>query len=123
MGFKHRNSLTAPVWVAIVLLAVIAIAMLAEADADGQAGQPYADTDGRGMLAVAGQLGPQAYGLYLVDLDGGKILAYQFAQKKLRLAAVRTIEYDRRLDHYNTEPAPREIKELVDRSKQLKDIE
>jgi hypothetical protein len=76
---------------------------------------------GRGVLAVAGQITADTYGLYLVDLDSRKICAYQWrpSTRKLRLLAVRNYTFDLKLDEYNTEKLPREIKKLVAESKPL----
>ena len=114
-------------WLITSLLAVIAVCLLievgastsialAQANSSDTAGQ----TDTDRLLAVAGQLSRDTYGLYLVDLDNTTICVYQYLPGKrtgmteLCLMAARSFAFDRRLEEYNTKPSPREIKELID---------
>lgn len=76
------------------------------------------DTSGggaEGVFAVAGQISPETYGIYLVDVRRGTICLYQYLSntRKLKLMAARTFLFDRQLEDYNTEPDPREVKKLV----------
>ena len=74
-----------------------------------------------GVFAIAGQVTPETYGLYLVDVRRGTICLYQYlpSTRKLRLMAARTFALDRQMENYNTEPDPREIKKLVAEQKPL----
>ncbi|KKK73102.1 hypothetical protein LCGC14_2897200 [marine sediment metagenome] len=68
------------------------------------------------MLAVAGQITPDTYGLYIVDLENSIITVYGLMPgkpRKFKLMAARNFAYDIQLDEYNTEPSPNEIKRLV----------
>ena len=110
-------------WLAVALLAIIAACLLIEAGASMASARPEAQAPGRApaVLAVAGQITRDGYGLYLVDLQNHTICVYQWlpTTRKLRLAAARTYTYDRQLDAYNTEPAPSEIAELVAQARRL----
>lgn len=109
-------------WLTVALLSVIAACLLigvgfATSRAEGQV------TSGRGanVFAVAGQVTPGTYGLYLVDLEKNTICVYQYvtAERRLRLVAARTTVFDRQLDEYNTQPPPREIRALVEQHRRL----
>ena len=114
-------------WLIVILLSVIATCLVIEVgsgpssafaadEADATAGAA-----GR-MLAVAGKVTPDTYGIYLVDLKNGTIAVYQYYKARtpqLRLLAVRNFTFDVQLDEYNTEPPPREIKKLVQQHKRL----
>ena len=68
------------------------------------------------VLAVAGQITPDTYGLYVVDLENSIITVYGLMPgkpRKFKLMAARNFAYDIQLDEYNTEPSPNEIKRLV----------
>lgn len=69
-----------------------------------------------GLLAVAGQVTPDTYGLYLVDPVQGSVVVYEYvpsARHRLQLRAARTVTYDLQLESYSTEPEPSEIAEMV----------
>ena len=109
-------------WLVVVLLSVIATCLLiqvgvATSSADAQVTGAGADK----LFAVAGQITPGAFGLYLVDLEANTICVYQYVptDRKLKLVAARTTLFDRQLDEYNTQPSPREIKTLVGQHKRL----
>lgn len=116
-------------WAIIALLAVIAVCLVVQAGlgtASANGVGAVGSTDGfehRNIQAVAAQLGPKAFGLFLIDLDNATIMTYEFTKAgTLRLAAARTFVYDSQLDQYNTELSPRRIKEIVERSKRLGDV-
>jgi hypothetical protein len=109
-------------WLAVMLLGVIAAGLLLEAGfgtAPARA-QVAARTPGH-LIAVAGKVTSETYGLYLLDEKNGTISVYQYvpARRKLRLMAVRNFRFDVQLDEYNTEPPVREIKDLVQKHKRL----
>lgn len=107
------------------LLAVIAVALLIQAGAgDASANRaPLAagSAAGQSVLVVAGQVTRDSYGLYVVDQENRTICVYQWmpSTRKLRLLAARTYAFDIRLDQYNTEPDPLEIKKLGDQARRL----
>lgn len=109
-------------WLLVILLGMIAAYLFVEAgfgvsEAGGQVGQ------GRGgdLLAVAGQITSDTYGIYLLDRTSGTMCVYQWlpSARKLRLMAARNYTFDLQLDEYNTEPLPRDIKKLVEQHRRL----
>ena len=75
------------------------------------------------VIAVSAQLSADSYGVYLLDTKRGTMAVYQFqpSKRSLRLMAVRSYGFDMQLDEYNTEPSPREIRQLVQQQKRLGD--
>ena len=113
-------------WVVLVVLAAGAVALLVQAGAGSPAGgsAPAGGASRQGgVFAVAGQIGAETYGLYLVNLEHGTIVLYEWVPqaRTLRLLAARTYEYDSRLDEYNTEISPREVRKLAAQQKRLTD--
>lgn len=109
-------------WLVVVLLGVIAACLLVEAGMGLAPAQAQTGTGKAGnVFAVAGQVERDTYGLYLVDLENNTICVYQYlpSVRKLRLMAARTTQYDRRLEDFNTEPPPREMKKLVEQARTL----
>jgi hypothetical protein len=121
---KAEATIKRPIrWPIVVALAVVAMGLvvtLVITAAEAQV-RPTARGGKDNIFVVAGQLSDRTYGLYLVDYDNKTICVYQFLDnpRKLRLMATRTYAFDVRLDEYNTEPGPREIKQLVDNQKRL----
>jgi len=70
---------------------------------------------GSGIFIMPGQFSTNTWGCYLLDVDQQTLVAYQYVpgDKNLRLVAARNFQYDRRLRNFNTEPAPQEINELI----------
>jgi hypothetical protein len=72
----------------------------------------------RGIYAIPGQIGPQQWGLFMMDVDQGTFWVYGFddvnGTQKLRLLAARTWVYDRYLQDYNcAEPGFRQVQQLI----------
>jgi len=119
---RQVYSTPAAVWVVVALLAVIATALVMAIGLDPPAAHAQVSAADRdGVFVVAGKVTPETYGMYLVDTGKHRIAVYQWLpnSRKLRLMAVRNYTYDLRLDEYNTEKLPREIKKLVEESKPL----
>lgn len=118
-----RPRLRSP-WIAIILLAAIAGGLLSQlvlAVGDSQA-QTTSAARGETVFVAAGQISGETYGLYLVDYENKTICVYEYVprDRRLKLRAARTYEFDAQLDEYNTdEPLPREVKELVDQHDRL----
>jgi hypothetical protein len=109
-------------WATVVLLGVAATCLLVHAATDNSPGYGEAGGGAAGnVIAVAGRVTADTYGLYLVDTKNATIAVYQFIPGKhqLRLMASRTYLFDTKLDEYNTEPPPSEIKKLVEQQKRL----
>ena len=115
---------SAPLWTIIALLSMIAICLIIElgtSTAAATLNTANVCPSGGSVLAVAGQVTRDNYGLYIVDTDEKTICVYEWAPsaKVLRLVAARTYKHDRRLNAYNTEPSPAEIEKLVNPARGL----
>ncbi len=109
-------------WLIAISLSVIAVCLLVEVTASrSQADVETGVGAGGSLFAVAGKVTSGSYGIYLVDAQKGTMCVYEWLPnvRKLRLMAGRNFTFDLRLDEYNTEPLPREIKKLVERSRRL----
>lgn len=112
-------------WLVLIALVALASWLVFEAGTSVASGVPElaaGSAAGDSVLVVAGQVTRDTYGLYIVDQKNQTICIYQWlpGSHKLRLMAARTYIYDRELDEYNTEPSPREIRDLVRKARRLK---
>ena len=116
-------------WLVVILLSVIATCLLIEvgSGADVALADASVATSGAdgGVIAISAQITADSYGVYLLNPKRGTMAVYQFLPKtrKLRLMAVRNYGFDVQLDEYNTEPSPREIKQLVGQQQRLGETE
>ena len=112
-------------WCLVALLACVgtALAVTAWLSPDPGYAQAVQQTGGaaQGMLAVAGQVSPGTYGVYLVDLDRGSLTVYEYNApvRQLRLMAARSYIYDRQLEAYNTVPPPAEVADMVRQARRI----
>ncbi len=114
-------------WAMVVGLSMVvgALAMQLLSAPAADASAAAAGAAGRGkVFAIAGQVSPDSYGLYLVDLEQSTICVYEYVARdhKLWLRAARTFKADMQLDSYNTMPRPKDVKEMVAEARRLKDI-
>ena len=121
-------------WLVVVALGLLAAGLLVElgrataqdhvAPPDVAADQP-APAAPPSVFAVAGQVTRDGYGIYLVDMGNQTLCVYQYvpSMKKLHLLAARTYAFDTQLDDYNTEPSPREIRNMVTNHPRLTDVD
>ena len=80
----------------------------------------------RGIFMMPAQLGPQSYGLYLMDVDAGTICIYQTApeSRRFRLMAVRSFKYDRYLEDFNNDaPKPKDVQDLIEKQRTRIDLQ
>lgn len=84
----------------------------------GQQQAPIAG--GAGVFIMPGQLTSNSWGCYLLDVDAQTLCTYQFrpGDQTLRLLAARSYRYDRQLSNMNTEPAPADIRQLLEKERQ-----
>jgi len=91
----------------------------------GQA-PPRAMLGAGGIYMMPAQLGPNTFGLYLLDLDSQTITVYRTNPEtsRLKLMAARTFRNDRFLmDLNNDAPAPKDVQKLVEQQRQREQIE
>ena len=124
MASRRENARSADTakWLIVILLSVIATCLLIEVGFGTSAARADVMAEGADhVIAVAGKVGSDSYGLYLLDLKNRTITVYQYVSGKrtLRLMAGRNISFDVQLDEYNTEPPPSEIQKLVQQHKRL----
>jgi hypothetical protein len=113
-------------WVIALLLAVIATALLVRRDTSVAWAQTPAAVGAKGIYAFTGQLSPNSYGLFMMDVDAGTIWVYEYVAKdnRLRLVAARSWLYDRYLEDFNcAEPTPTQVADLVEEQRQAKEDE
>jgi hypothetical protein len=109
-------------WANAALLAVIAVVLLSRGGTPSLLPAAYAQNQapiagGAGVFVMPAQMQTNVWGAYLLDVDNKTICLYQFfpGEKKLRLTAARSYRYDTRLENFNTDMPPREVKALVER--------
>ena len=114
-------------WLVVVLLAIAAGGLLVElgrgmSTAQGQTSgisqEPSAKLAGD-IQAVTGPLGRDGFGLYLIDTGNRTIAVYQYQGKNLRWLASRNFTYDMRIEDYNTQISPKEVKRLSQQAESL----
>ena len=118
---SQRTSSQTVHWVIAVLLAAIAVGLWMRPPGGTMPmamaqNQPLAGA--RGVYAFTGQLDPNRYGLFMLDVDQGTIWCYELdrvsGMRKLRLVAARTWVYDRYLQDFNCAPPDfRMVQQLV----------
>jgi hypothetical protein len=121
---KSRGGpLRAAKWLIVAALGGVAALLLTELALSASAVEAQSESPlaGRNVIAVPGQITRDSYGVYLVDPEKGTICVYQYlvTAKSLRLLASRNYVFDVQLDDYNTQPPPRQIKELVEQQRRL----
>jgi len=109
-------------WANAAVLAVIGIVLLSRGGAPSLLPAAYAQNQapiagGAGIFIMPAQMQTNVWGAYLLDVDNKTICAYQFyaGERKLRLVAARSYRYDTRLENFNTDISPKEVKALVER--------
>ena len=119
---RSNNSLVWALWVNAGLLAVILVVLFGRNGAPSILPAAFAQNQppiagGAGVFIMPAQMQNNVWGCYLLDVDNKTLCAYQFypGEKKLRLTAARSYRYDTKLENYNTEMSPREVKALLDK--------
>ncbi len=76
---------------------------------------------GGSIMAVAGQVTKDTYGLFLIDLENRRMSVYQWLpdSRTLQLMACRNYTFDLKLDDYNTKPSPREMRDIAERARSV----
>jgi len=124
---RRGYAVSAARWCVVVLLSVIAACLVIELGfGSGVAGaQPVSAGETSGLVAIAGQVGTDAYGIFLIDTRSRTMCLYRYLAtvNKLQFLAARNVSYDLQLDDYNNAAkTPREIKEIVEKQKRLDEV-
>jgi hypothetical protein len=80
----------------------------------------------RGIYMMPAQLGPTAFGVYLLDVDSQTICVYRALPdtSHFRLMAARSFQHDRFLQDFNNEPLrPKEVQKLVQDQRQRLELQ
>lgn len=114
----HTTAASAPQWFVLGLLAAATAAALvglgrASAPAAAQNTQTGASASGE-IVAVAGQLSRNSYGLFLIDTRRGGMVVYEYDGEQLHLRAARTYIFDTQLESLNTSrPEPADVADML----------
>lgn len=95
-----------------------------DSKAFGQAGGGVVNS-GRGITWAPAQLGPNTWGVCLVDNDSSTLVVYRFAPEvnRLKLMAARTWKDDRKLEDFNNEaPTPKDTARMAEIQQQRRDL-
>lgn len=119
-----RPSASTPLWCIALLLAFLAGRYTLSPNAGVTLAQSPALAGARGVYAFTGQVGPSAYGLFMLDIEQGTLWCYELIEhdgaRKLRLAAARTWLYDRYLRDFNNQaPDFRAVQRLVEQQRKM----
>ncbi len=88
--------------------------------------QPGQLLGARGIYMMPAQLGPQTFGVYLMDVDSGTLCVYKALPdtSRFRLMAARSFKNDRFLEDYDNEGLlPRDVQKVVANQRQRQNLE
>src|SRR2546421_4175923 len=125
----RKNPLVLALWANAILLGGILITLLARS---GGGGWPslisaaYAQPQqapiagGAGVFVMPCQLADRQWGAYLMDIDAGTLVVYQYEPgiRQLRFVAARYYRNDTKLHDMSTSPSTEEIRKLIEKEKQ-----
>ncbi len=121
---RHRPLLIA-LYLNAGLLACILVVMVMRNGSPSLLPQVMAEqapiAGGGGVYLMPGQLSPNVWGVYMMDIDSQTLQVYQYTpgDNLLKLKAARSFKYDRRLQNFNSgSPTPDEVKQLVEREQE-----
>ncbi len=126
---QHYTRATRVRWALVVLLSLAAgaLAVLLAMPHETATAQVVGGVRSEGVFAVPAQLGPDTHGLFLIDAENDTLCVYEYAPgsgssaAELRLTAARRYSFDMRLEDYNTQPPPREIRDLVEQHRRMEE--
>jgi len=79
----------------------------------------------RGIYMMPAQLGPNTFGLYLMDVDSSTLCVYKANPdtSHFRLMAARSFKYDRFLEDFNNDPlTPKDVQKIVEKQRARTDL-
>lgn len=80
----------------------------------------------RGIYMMPGQIGQNAWGVYLLDVDSQTISTYRSMPEssQFQLMSVRSFQYDRlMMDFNNKAPSPKQVQKLVEDQRQRQELQ
>ena len=80
----------------------------------------------RGIYMMPAQIGPSAWGFYILDVDSSTVCVYRVNadSSRLRLMAARSFKNDRFLEDLNNEtPTPKDVQKLIQQQRQREQVE
>lgn len=124
MSIWPRPRTTPAKWLVAAALGIAAAGLAIEvARSDSSAGKAGGADRGNSVLAIAGQVTADTYGIYLIDSEKSTMAIYQWlpSVRQLRLMAARNFTYDLQLEDFNGDPktSPAEIRKLVEQQNRM----
>lgn len=109
---------------ASLALAAVFLWWLALGPMNDAEAQRVTAAEAAGLFAVAGQITPETFGLYVLDPRRESLAVYEYVPNprtgpRLHLRAARSVMFDLQLESYNTEPSPMEIADMVRQARRV----
>lgn len=122
---RRRNPIAIALWANAVLLFAILIAVITRGRGSMLASPALAADQqppiagGAGVFVMPGQLAPNVWGCYLIDVDRQTLMVYEYmlGTHQLKLCAARGFRYDRDVTNFGTIPPPDEVQKWVEQEK------
>jgi hypothetical protein len=122
---RRPNSIALALWANAALLAVILVVLFTRSNVPSFLPAAYAQNQppiagGAGVFVMPAQMQQNVWGAFLLDVDAKTLCAYQFypGEKKLRLVAARSYKWDTKLEAFNVDMPPKEVKAWVEKQQQ-----
>jgi hypothetical protein len=116
------RSIATALWANAALLAVILVVLLTRSNIPSILPAAFAQNQppiagGAGVFVMPAQMQQNVWGAFLLDVDAKTLCAYQFypGEKKLRLVAARSYKWDTKLEAFNVDMPPKEVKAWVEK--------
>jgi hypothetical protein len=127
MSPRPKNPVVLALWANAILLAGILVVLLARGGAPSFVSAAMAQyqppiAGGAGVFVMPGQLSRDMWGTYLLDVDRGTLVVYEYQPgvHQLKFVAARSYKYDRELHDMSTSPPTEEIHRLADKEKVMR---
>ena len=121
---RRKNPIALALWANAILLGGILIVLLTRNSGPSLLptafGQQAPIAGGAGVFVMPCQLADKQWGAYLMDVDAGTLVVYQYEPgiRQLKFVAARSYQWDRKLTNMSTSPPTEEIRRLVEKEKQ-----
>jgi hypothetical protein len=129
-SLRPKNPLVLALWANAILLGGILVVLLARGNSGGWPSilpaayaQPVGQAPiagGAGVFVMPCQLADRQWGAYLMDVDAGTLVVYQYEPgvRQLRFVAARSYRNDTKLHDFSTSPSTEEIRKQIEKEKQ-----